>query len=102
MACALGLCLGLAGRAWRNLASFYADWRCKLIALSGDNLSVESRKATAIEFCHLEPCCLDDHFTRKIRGLVGDSPDALMGHSALLRSLKLWGDTGLLSNMGTE
>ena len=63
---ALGFCLGLAGRIWKELLTFYADWRYRLLGLVDFDSTPEARKTLATAFCSLKPCCLDESFTAKV------------------------------------
>ena len=75
---ALATLLSLAGRVWRQLDTFHQGWPYKLLGLVSPHTNQAQREAIAEELCSAEPCCLDDHISKKVcrtinnNSVVGD------------------------------
>ena len=80
MAVCFSTALALASRIWRDIREPGTTWPFKLVGLT---MFANMVRETAEQLFASAECCLDKHFTLKLRQLVG-SLDALLGDDELL------------------
>jgi hypothetical protein len=80
MAVCFATALALASRIWRDIREPGATWPFKLVGLTMFESMVQE---TAEQLFAAAECCLDKHFTLKLRQLAG-SLEALLGDPELL------------------
>ncbi len=79
----------------------YRNFPLKFATLVHPQASEEIRLAVAELLFKLNACCLDDHFSLKLRKMFVDARDMLK-HIGLALTLKLWASVTKTTNMHLE